>query len=694
MKLDLLTLMWVLPTASALLALTVLTAQWRTRVQNGLSLWGWGLVLHTLSYPAFGLRLAGWTDTSIVLTNLMTAGTFALHQLAMAQFQKGRAAGPSLRWIVTPVALNVLVAAALVNQDLWRNVIAALILALQSATLTWQAWGPGLAGPRERGRWLLLLGSSGMALMFGVRAVWSLMAEWNPNEAVPASIQAVTYLVALLVLLVNTQGFVLMQREHFEDSLAEQERRHRRLIEASSEGICVMDNGVLKLVNHRLCEMTGLPEHELTSRSFFTLLDPEDRERAQDIHRRRMAGRADDVRYDLRARTAQGEQRWWEIGGVAIEWQGRPATLNFIIDITQRKRAEAELQEHRLHLQEMVQARTAELSVAKEAAEAASRAKTQFLATVSHELRTPLHGILGFTELALAAAQNPRQKECLQTTIRLSRNLGRLIDDLLEVARIEANRLELACEPLTLGRVLESVRVVLEPQARAKGLAWRIDVAEDTARMPLMGDELRLGQVLLNLVSNAIKFTATGAVSLRVETLRLTEHEATLRVEVSDTGIGIAPQDQKRLFHAFEQLDAGASRQYEGTGLGLYISRMLVQAMGGQISLRSQPGQGSTFGFTVKLARGAQAAGTADAGGLQAAAERSPSSLPLLTELKDKLEAGDPAALPLLDRVLDHADPRLRQALAALREPIAAYDFDAALPPLRALLEEAAEGGR
>jgi PAS domain S-box-containing protein len=264
-------------------------------------------------------------------------------------------------------------------------------------------------------------------------------------------------------------------------------------------------------------------------------------------------------------------------------------------DITERKALAAELEQYRHHLEALVESRTRDLSIAKENAEAASRAKTTFLANMSHELRTPLSGIIGMTGLALRRSTDDKQKDYLAKIDISAKNLLAIINDVLDISKIEAERLTLEKIDFQLADVLESIRSLLGPSAKQKGLDLRIEVPAEIAAATFCGDPLRLRQVLLNLASNAVKFTATGAVIVRV--LRTD----VLRFEVEDTGIGIAAADQARIFSAFEQADASLSRQFGGTGLGLAISKRLVELMGGKIGVNSIAGQGSTFWFAVGL---------------------------------------------------------------------------------------------
>jgi signal transduction histidine kinase/CheY-like chemotaxis protein len=273
----------------------------------------------------------------------------------------------------------------------------------------------------------------------------------------------------------------------------------------------------------------------------------------------------------------------------------------------QLHRHEVELRQHRDHLELLVQQRTTELSIAKELAESANRAKSAFLANMSHELRTPLHGILGMTTLALRRVTDDKARDHLHKSEQTSQQLLALINDILDLSKIEAERLTLDSVDFTLRDVLAGVEQQLGPVAARKGLALRIRLSPGDAERPLRGDPLRLGQVVLNLVGNAVKFTERGSVDVGVDVDPRADAPV-LHVAVQDTGIGITPEQQARLFTAFEQADTSTTRRFGGSGLGLAISRRLVRLMGGDVRVESKPGQGSTFRFDVCVGWGSERA--------------------------------------------------------------------------------------
>ncbi|MDP3538711.1 MAG: response regulator [Azonexus sp.] len=309
--------------------------------------------------------------------------------------------------------------------------------------------------------------------------------------------------------------------------------------------------------------------------------------------------------HEYRVKFADGAVRWL-YGDALPEREEGGATLwhGFITDITDRKCSEAELAQHRHHLEALVQARTADLSIAKEVAESANRAKSTFLTNMSHELRTPLNGIMGLTGIVLRRVTDPKLKDPLTKVEKAAQRLLAIINDLLDISRIEAERLTLETTNFSVGAILENIRSLIEPKASEKGLALNFDVAPAITKLVVHGDPLRLGQVLQNLIGNAVKFTAQGSVTASVLLVEEASDSLSLRFRIQDTGIGIPPGDQGRIFSAFEQADGSMSRSYGGTGLGLAISKRLVGMMGGEIGVDSEPGQGSTFWFSARFGKG------------------------------------------------------------------------------------------
>ncbi|MEI7848145.1 MAG: response regulator [Chloroflexota bacterium] len=294
----------------------------------------------------------------------------------------------------------------------------------------------------------------------------------------------------------------------------------------------------------------------------------------------------------LRWRWSQAHPERMPDGGTL--WHG------IISDISEQKQAEAELRQHRDHLEELVEERTTELVVAKEQAEMANHAKSDFLAVMSHEIRTPLNGVLGLAHLLFQTGLNEKQRNYLANLQVSGEILLATINDILDFSKIESGKLSLELTNFNLDEVLTRLSTNVAYRAQAKNLELVFNTAVDVPHQ-LVGDPTRLGQVLLNLVGNAIKFTSAGDVVVKTSLLRKTSDNVVLEFLVRDTGIGMSAETIGHLFEPFTQADSSTSRKYGGTGLGLTISQRLVQLMGGEITVESQLGMGSIFKFSLQL---------------------------------------------------------------------------------------------
>jgi signal transduction histidine kinase len=278
-------------------------------------------------------------------------------------------------------------------------------------------------------------------------------------------------------------------------------------------------------------------------------------------------------------------------------------TRHRIRNLLEREKLRSVVQAHSIHLEEQVQIRTTALSVALEMAEINNRAKDRFLNNMSHEFRTPLNGILGMAELALYRASDPKLKAQLDKVRKSSEHLLSVINNVLDLTRLEAEKLTLAPVNFRLGTIMESMTHLFGEEAKDKGLEFRVDSAAYDGFVE--ADSVRLVQILQNMVGNALKFTASGQVGIRSSTVEQSASDMLIRFEVRDTGIGIPLEDQKRIFNAFEQADDSTTRKHGGAGVGLAISKRLAALMGGEIGVESAMGSGSLFWFSARLKKSA-----------------------------------------------------------------------------------------
>src|SRR5688572_16201130 len=367
-------------------------------------------------------------------------------------------------------------------------------------------------------------------------------------------------------------------------SLGKSESKNKLLatiVEQSSEAIWTKDlSGTVTSWNSGAAAMFGYSPAEAVGRALDVSQSTLEDEAAR--MRRLMAG--EKFSYEARALTKAGTALDIQVAVAPLLDDGNQCIGSIAVarDVTQHKRSEEALR------------------LAREAAEAANHAKSSFLARMSHEIRTPMNGVLGMTELLLETGLTSTQRKYAETVQRSGKNLLGIINDLLDFSKIEAGKLELEQVDLDLRRTIEDIVDLLAERAHAKGLELACSIPPHLSTQ-VRGDPLRLGQVLTNLVGNAIKFTDEGSVVIRVAGVEDAPDNVTMRFEVVDTGVGISPEAQSRIFDEFAQADGSTTRTHGGSGLGLAISKQLVEMMGGDIHVESALGAGSTFWFTANF---------------------------------------------------------------------------------------------
>ena len=406
--------------------------------------------------------------------------------------------------------------------------------------------------------------------------------------------------------------------------------------DGTSDAIFAKDRaGRYILVNPEAERFLGRPAAQVLGHDDRTLFPPRQADRIEEEDRAVMAhNRSQNHRTELTL--ADGLRTYLCLKGPLRDSGGRViGTFGIARDITENRRLAQDLARHREHLEELVESRTAQLAAAKLQAESANRAKSAFLANMSHEIRTPMNAILGLSHLLGRDLRDPVQQERLVKIGAAANHLLAIINDILDISKIEAGKLTLEAVRFSPAALFDQVRSLISDALEAKGLAYR--AAVDTLPPLLCGDVTRLRQALLNYLTNAIKFTERGEIALRATVVAASPTDLLARFEVSDTGVGIAPDQSDQLFAAFTQADSSTTRRHGGTGLGLTITRRLVELMGGETGVTSVPGTGSTFWFTVRLGQDTPAAlpgapAAADTGALAVLERRHRGARLLLTE--------------------------------------------------------------
>ncbi len=376
------------------------------------------------------------------------------------------------------------------------------------------------------------------------------------------------------------------ERKRAEEALREREERYRVVFNTGADALMVHAlsrdavPGPFIEVNDVACQQLGYSKEELVRKTLVDITTSKFRNRLPCLVQELFSQRQ--VQFQTTAVHKSGREFPVEVAIRLFELKGQPVVLTNARDITERKKAEDELRK------------------AKESAETANRAKSEFLTNMGHELRTPLSGMIGMAELLLSTQLDPNQHHYAKMVVRSGTALLTIMNDLLDFSKIEAGKLAIEPVPFDLATAVDDVTQILNARAQEKDLRLVVKYSSDTPRL-LVGDAGRIRQVLTNLVDNAVKFTVEGEIVIQVRCQEKSQDEARINLSVHDKGIGVPRDKLEHIFEKFTQVDTSTTRRHGGTGLGLAISKQLVELMGGKVGVDSQPGVGSTFWFTLTL---------------------------------------------------------------------------------------------
>jgi PAS domain S-box-containing protein len=445
--------------------------------------------------------------------------------------------------------------------------------------------------------------------------------------------------------------FDMTEQREMEQALLDSEARFRSIFNNAAAGVVVVDaQGKVLQANPAFCRFLGYSELEMLQIDHTMVTHPDDLEASLRLYADVAKKRPKRFEHEKRYIRKDGGIVWGQINGTWVyDEHGKPLhAIVLVVDITEQKKAETEILK------------------AKELAESSNRSKGEFLANMSHEIRTPMNGIIGITELVLGTELDEEQQECLEMVNQSAKSLLTLLNDLLDYSKVEAGKMELEQIDFDLGLLLQSILNPVRMEAQIKGLKFRVDIDPRLERV-FCGDPVRLKQVLVNLVGNALKFTENGEISFRGRLSSESSRGSRVEFVISDTGIGIADDKLEHIFESFAQADGSSSRKYGGSGLGLAICKELVALMDGEIRVESQLDSGSRFSVVLPL-------GTGEAASAESREQAAPGLLQRGAQLKVLLAEDNLVNQQLARRMLEKAGHQTvvvndgEEALAALRE--------------------------
>jgi PAS domain S-box-containing protein len=397
----------------------------------------------------------------------------------------------------------------------------------------------------------------------------------------------------------------ITERKRVEENLRKSEEKYRNILESIEDAYFEVDlTGNLTFFNRSICNILDYPREELLGLNNRAYMDPENAKKVFQAFNEILVTRVPSKGFEWEVIQKGGARKHVEVSvSLIVSPEGMPTGFRGIArDVSERKKIELELKNHRERLEEMITERTSELAAAMRKSECANKAKSQFLANMSHEIRTPLNGIVGMAEICLKTELDMDQKLIVGTITKEANSLLGIVNEILDFSKIEAGKLEVEQIPFDLRNLFEDLTESFSYRTVNKRLELTFFISPETP-IRLVGDPGRLRQILKNLIGNAFKFTHEGGIYVKAEPTQDVGDKIKLRFLVKDTGIGISKEKQAIVFESFTQADGSTTRKYGGTGLGTTISKQLAELMGGEIGVDSEEGKGSTFWFTVVFSK-------------------------------------------------------------------------------------------
>jgi len=584
--LDIRTLNLVTMVSSVMLALGLLLAKRLDRDDKAVRLWAGGSMQWALAIILVTLRGLIPDFLSIVLANALVVGGAAQIYIGLRLFLDLSPGSPRWSWAVVLTTGIVFSYFTYIDANLFARV---MLFSVMFAGFTFAAAKLVMlsgAARRDADHGILIgigLVFFSIGLVYLVRTLWTSMTMTQADQdlmKIPGFIHQLVFVVNFVANIALTIALPNLLGSRMARALRADRERYRGLVEQTVDGIFVIDaKGNFLDVNAAGARMFGFAPDEFIGMHVTKVVATEDLPSLGE----RLAKLASSV-------VATGEWHLQRkdgslfVGEVAGRQLSDGRIQSIVRDISQRKQNELEVLR------------------AKEAAEAANLAKSSFLANMSHEIRTPMNGVLGMANLLRRAGVSERQAHYLDKIEASGRHLLAVINDILDLSKIEAGKLSLDEQAFRLPDLIRDIASVTEVKMASKGLTFRIEAA--AAPQSFFGDRTRLAQALINYVGNAVKFTDAGSITLACRKVEESQDSYLMRFEVRDTGIGMTPEQQSRVFQSFEQADNTTTREYGGTGLGLTIAQHIAGLMGGEVGVDSEPGKGSTFWLTVRLKKG------------------------------------------------------------------------------------------